>query len=405
MYQWISFLFTLMLALIIWPANTSAESVDFSPNTDVVQKTSEDELIDSNKDLSMTPGGKIRQILKVGTYNLWHGLDPVGLYKFREYETPMAREKRFQLFLKYARQADVDVWLLQEANMLPDIAERLATELDMDQVHQVDNCGVKLGWGLPVNFRSGLVILADRNLGLTDLGGRKLSGGFGFCGDILSLQLIEFRYAHFAGIKWRDRTIILGNLHLHHGAEADEQFKRKIGKLVNDGKLAKNQGERIIGTVDGSTDRRLAELKVLFNRLAEIGLGDASVILAGDFNASPDSRTMHYLFAEKGFIDATGPWNAKEGFYTWDFERNANTQYALDFKLPSDFELSEINEALRTASTHTRRLDYILLKSDSGLTAGAWSPFADQPEGELFASDHFGLIAEIVLEEGEAQPK
>ena len=333
--------------------------------------------------------------LRVANYNLWHGLDPVGVWKFREYETPEGRERRLQAFLKIARETDADLWFLEEVNPAPKLAARLARELGMDEIHQVDNCGMRLGVGLPVNLRSGLAILARKGAGLRKLAGPKLSGPPGFCGDLAGFQWKEFRYGLVGEMRWNGERVLVADTHLHHGPEVDGPLDADLAKLAAEGKIDRAKAGEVRRTVLGSTVRRHAELEALFATLDRLGARETPVIFGGDLNLSPDSEEMGRILA-RGLASVSGPWDPATGLYTWDLERNPNTKFSLDFELPYDFTDPDVVRVLRYAATRTRRLDYVLFRDP----AGRWSArdarlLGDRPVDGLFPSDHFGLAAVI----------
>jgi len=108
-------------------------------------------------------------------------------------------------------------------------------------------------------------------------------------------------------------------------------------------------------------------------------------ILLGDFNAHPDSTEMRFL---RGLASIDGcstyfqdAWEIAGGGgpgYTWD-NRNRFAAYAYE---------------------PDRRIDYVLVGPPDahgrGLVQAARLVF-DRPEDDVFASDHFGLVAELRL--------
>jgi endonuclease/exonuclease/phosphatase family metal-dependent hydrolase len=334
--------------------------------------------------------------LTIATYNLWHGLDPVGTLKFREYETREGREARLQAFLAVIRKADPDLLFLEEVNPLPKCARRIAGELGMDEIHQVDNCGLRIGpVGVPVNLRSGLAILAKRDLRLRRLGGRKLTGPFGLCSDLLGVQFREFRYGLAGAISWNDRRVLVAGVHLHHGPEIDGPLTADLERLVARGAIDDAERDRVRATVAASDARRRTELETLFVFLDGLGARETPLILAGDLNLSPDSAEMGRLLA-RGLTGVTGPWDPATGLYTWDLERNPNTRFSLDFSLPYDITQPDVVRVLKYAATRTRRLDYVLYRDPANrLTARDARLIGNAPVAGVFPSDHFGLAATI----------
>jgi endonuclease/exonuclease/phosphatase family metal-dependent hydrolase len=110
---------------------------------------------------------------------------------------------------------------------------------------------------------------------------------------------------------------------------------------------------------------------------------DLPPILTGDFNAHPDSAEMRFLRglasldgSSTYFQDAWEVAGAGGPGFTWD---NRN-RFAAHGHEPD------------------RRIDYILVgpadSSGRGRVEAAWLAF-EEPVGDLFASDHFGVVAEV----------
>jgi endonuclease/exonuclease/phosphatase family metal-dependent hydrolase len=110
---------------------------------------------------------------------------------------------------------------------------------------------------------------------------------------------------------------------------------------------------------------------------------DLPAVLLGDFNAHPDSNEMRFLrgLASLGgrstyFQDA---WDAASGSgHTWD-NRNRFAAYAWE---------------------PDRRIDYVLVgapgRDGRGRVESARLGF-ESPVGDVFASDHFGVVADLRL--------
>ncbi len=339
--------------------------------------------------------GTVRQQLKVVTYNLWHGLNPRGLIKFEESESPAERETRRQGFYKFVRRIDPDILFLQEVNPAPAMAARIGRDLGYDAVNVVDNAGLKIGaLGLPTNFRSGQAILAKPDMQLRALGKRKLSGGFGWTAWHSSFQFGEFRDAIAASVTINGRRVLLMGIHTHHGPEADEEIRAALDELVQNETITAVRRQEIIATFELASERRRSEITKALELAEATGLGHAPMLFAGDFNSSPQSPELLWLKGELGFRSTTVDDDPDSLLITWDHKRNKNTHFFHDFVPVNKFEPEVMRVLNRVVVTASKRLDYILYRNcddffgvvESGL-------FADELHEERYASDHFGIYA------------
>jgi endonuclease/exonuclease/phosphatase family metal-dependent hydrolase len=110
---------------------------------------------------------------------------------------------------------------------------------------------------------------------------------------------------------------------------------------------------------------------------------DLPPVLMGDFNAHPDSTEMRYL---RGLTSLDG--------------RSTYFQDAWDIGRPGDRGWTWDNRNCFAAHAHEpdRRIDYILVGPPDARGRGVVSTARlvfDEPVGDVFASDHFGVLAEI----------
>jgi len=333
--------------------------------------------------------------LRVLTFNLWHGLNPKGVISFEEYETPAGREARLKSFLRQARDLDPDVLLLQEVNPLPQLTGRIAEELGFDAVFAIDNAGVKIGpVGFPTNFRSGLAILARKNLGLKKLGARKLSGPPGIVSRAVCLQFAEFRFVLAAKVRLAGRDVLLLNAHLHHGSELTAERAALLLEMVANGIITAKRSAEIAGTIGLASKRRRLEMQRALDFVRDLGMENAPTIFGGDFNATPGAPELDWLLKAQGFSSATGDGEAERTLFTWDYQRNANTHFIEDFVPVNTFEPAVSKRMNRLEIGLSRRLDYVFFRNlDGFLTATDAGLFGDAPHDGRMASDHFGIFA------------
>jgi endonuclease/exonuclease/phosphatase family metal-dependent hydrolase len=341
------------------------------------------------------PRVKNENTLTVVTYNLWHGLNPTSAFKFQEYESEIEREKRLHGFLQIVRKLDPDIVFLQEVNPAPGKTRRVASALGYDSVYQIDNAGLKIfSLGLPTNLRSGLAILARKELGLKKLGARKLSGSPGGCSRVASFQLHEFRYALAAGVHVQGTDLLLINTHLHHGLAANPELKAALEQLVIQGKITREKEKEVLEKTRQAPVRRQKELETAVRFARTLGADRHPMIFAGDFNATPGAPELVWLTREIGFVSVTRDDDPEQVLMTWDTKRNPNTQFIANFKPPTEFA-SFIMEHMRPiVLQQSRRLDYIFFRpAGDFLRVGEAGLFGDEAQDGRMCSDHFGIYA------------
>lgn len=113
------------------------------------------------------------------------------------------------------------------------------------------------------------------------------------------------------------------------------------------------------------------ELLEFIRRRADKGI----VFVAGDFNAPPQTPEIHRMMLESGFIDLFGVKNPGEPGLTW---KNSNPFAAGSSVLMPD-----------------RRIDYIFMQGISITKVSSVQVVFTEPVNGIFASDHFGVLAEI----------
>ncbi len=338
--------------------------------------------------------------LKVLNYNVWHGLNPTSVLRFGEYETADARRSRYENFLSQARAFDADVLFLQEVNPAPGMSRRIAKDLGMDAVWQIDNAGLKLGSaGVPTNLRSGLTILARKDLELKKIGGKKLSGPRGFCNDWMTFQFNEFRFVLAASITVRGKEILLLNTHLHHGPEVTPETKDAMNALVENGDITRERADEILAVIAQACEKRRGELEKAMAFARSLGRENSPAIFAGDFNASPDAAELIWLRDDLGFHSVTKDEPGEGFFYTWDWQRNENTHQIDSFVPVNTFPEEKVNKAIHDLEIGlSRRIDYIFYRNADDLFADFESGlFGDKPKDGRMASDHFGIWANFAL--------
>jgi len=318
--------------------------------------------------------------LRVLTINVWSGLDYRGLLSCGEYESPLRREARFQLLVREIKALDPDLIFVQEANGRPlqSYCSRLARFLGYDEIHQICLAGIKLGYvGIPANLNEGNGILARPSLDLEKLDEWKLSGSPGIYSDYLAFHLDETISALAGRIRLNGARLYLVCAHLSAGAPDEAGSKRR--------------------------EKEIRRLVKHLRRLPDSSL----VIVAGDFNAAPDSREMRLFATESGFLDAFAA-HGTQTVATWDPQGNENAALGAQPLDARGRKLDARGTLEAVSASYPSRLDYIFLsapcESEDVLgchvvmdSAGAWQQRAGAETLRTHVSDHYGVLAEVDL--------
>ena len=339
-----------------------------------------------------------RETMKILTFNLWHGLARESSTRLVSLEPPDHQERRMQDFLQRVRRDPVDLIFLQEANPAGAVARRLSLALEMDEIHKVCNAGLKLVVGLPPALKSGLAILARRDLGLERVGSLKLpDSGPCWCGDTVSFQVREHRYALVGRIEWDGRTIILVCTHLHHTRPLDDETRSRLTKAVYRGEISQRDFEKIVRGIDDRVARRARQARALVAFL-EQQYPDMAVILAGDFNAEPGSPAIQEIVTSRGFLDTYAEKGKTRG-YTWDPSRNPNARLGPRTGRKDPYADGTVAGILKARDMRSRRIDYVFLNDafarDQVISSRLFA--AEPMPGGLYCSDHFGVLTTIAL--------
>jgi endonuclease/exonuclease/phosphatase family metal-dependent hydrolase len=129
---------------------------------------------------------------------------------------------------------------------------------------------------------------------------------------------------------------------------------------------------------------RMAQVRALVERLAELPRGDYPVVLAGDMNAEPDSDEIRLLCGHK-----TAP--ARPGFVLVDAWR-----YASD--VGPAWTWDRANPHVLATLEPSARIDYVLVgPPHSGRRGHVVSArrIGAEPVGGVWPSDHAGVLAEL----------
>ncbi len=344
------------------------------------------------------------QTLKVATFNLWSGLDYHGILSMGEYESPIQRERRFRVMLKGLRTEHPDVIALQEANPAHGIASRLADSLGYDAIWQRVNGGLKFGpVGIPWNLNEGLVILARKELAIELDDVWDLARGPGVFGNGFSLHAREENIALVAKIRYLGVPIFLINVHMTSVVPVDSLNDATLADILEKEGIERSEGTKYMLAYRRGEKAIERQLDLLGHYITERTSG-ISKIVVGDFNVPSSSPFMQRFLAKTKLFDANS-LSKERVSNSWDPDKNFNIRYSRDSLDASHKRLSPLALLGALYDGHPRNIDHILV--DSVFTGSSpWSvrTIFDVAEDGVFASDHYGLSAEIPVAEFLSHP-
>ena len=342
------------------------------------------------------------------TYNLWHGLSPSATpLAFEALEPSARRILREEMQLETLARLDPDVSFFQEVNPVGRRGAELASALKASYVSQPDLVGLKLfGIGLPINLNSGLLTAISKRWTTKKLEAISLSRpGLNLVHHWASWQLREERFAVFTETmlpNWG--RVLLVNTHLHHGIESSEDLLLKLEGLAKELELSEQMVSELRDRLRKGNERRALEFKTLMNKIAGYRRKYAAVLLAGDFNSTPQSELSSKL-KEEGFLDVWHETNPSEAGLTFDGIRN-KANHLLQARFPltlvvEDLSFSaKVKESLlalaREQEMRARRIDYLWLHPGTLNVRFKKAELIGLPDSDgLAPSDHFGVCADL----------
>ena len=335
------------------------------------------------------------QSLRVATINVWSGLDySIGCTSGR-YETEAEQLARFRLLVNELREQKPDIIAIQESNPVRKFSIAFAESLDYDEIHQSVNGGIRIaGAGIPTNLDEGIAILAHPRLQLRKERSYKISGGFGLHGDFLSLQMQEANFMLVGKIVAEGNSILVATL--HPKAVVPLTMLDTILVWQKDGRISESQYTTLSASIEDEASQRETSFESSIEEL-ESDYPDQAIILLGDFNAAPQSNELRWLTQSRSFFDIVPDDDSL--IATWDPGINININASVSPVL-ADGSLKSQSEQLGAAYDRTRRrIDYILLNAKCRMAVEEQTAriFLNEPQNGLYASDHYGVVAELTL--------
>ncbi len=333
--------------------------------------------------------------VKFVTINVWFGMDGRGVYKIGDYENQARKKARFSVLIAGLQELSPDVVAIQEANRLPGYARKISRVLDYHAVWKVQNSGVKIaGFGIPVNFTAGNVILTKKNHYLKYLESCRLSGR-GILFNFFSIHFSEMRNAMASLVEIAGHPILIFNTQTHFSLILEEKWQAAVDDMLDRREISTREMKSIKKQLHASHNRTEQDILKLLEFIQRITRKfDYPYVIMGDFNTTRKSEALSKMVSELGLLDPFRIKNPHASGYTWDPRRNTNTAFdASSFwadgktrrdplkRLTSEFD-----------ATTPRRIDFIFLSQhfSAELIQQANLAFVE-PVHRLFASDHFGV--------------
>jgi len=338
--------------------------------------------------------------LKIISFNVWFGLDGNGIFRMGEHETGQEKEKRYRGLVAGLREYDPDILFIQEANPLPGYARRLAKDVGMDEIHAVNNGGIRAGpVGVPTNLRMGIAILAKPGLNLKKVGTYRTSGT-GIVGDFFCFHLSEVREL-LAGVVYPNtRPLYLFCMHAHASVPDSDEYRSRLKALLEAEGADPARYEYYESNLAAGFERVEKDIMGGIPYIEEVTRGGEPFVVAGDFNAySPVFPSIGKLAARLQLTDSFAVLHPGDPGYTWDPFRNPLTIWDAA-KTWADGEAKDLLGRLEAefAGTVPQRIDYIFLSDDFASKNMVRSEVIfTEPNEDIFVSDHFGVMTEVLL--------
>jgi endonuclease/exonuclease/phosphatase family metal-dependent hydrolase len=326
------------------------------------------------------PSGEIRIL----TINVWSGLTYKGFFKMGEYQHHP--EKRYQLLVSEIRKLSPDVLAIQEANLLPFYAKRLAVDLDYEVIYRVALGGIRFGsLGIPTNMREGQAILVKKPWTIENLDKKRL-GGQGIATNWLCLHFGEITQALLGRVVIYGKPLYLYNVHLHEGPFKGSVLEAMFKRLAQE--MTTEKLEEARKAIEKDIKRRKDEIANLIKFVEETLPPGMPAIILGDFNTTSESGELEPLLAGDRWVDSFRIMNPHEEGMTWDPQHNPNYRPAETVKDP-------YGTLQAYHGSHPYRIDFILVNNHIPRDDVLESRVVMTPMDGLSPSDHYGVLTTL----------
>ncbi len=322
--------------------------------------------------------------IRILTINVWSGLTYKGFFKMGEHQHDP--EKRYQLLVSEIRKISPDIIAIQEANLLPYYAKRLAKEMDYEVIYRVALGGIRFGsFGIPTNMQEGQAILVKKPWTIEDLGKKRL-GGRGIVTNWFCLHFGEITQSLLGRAIIHGRPLYVYNVHLHEGPFKGTLLEAMLKRLARE--MMKEKVEEAKKAAEKDMERRRVEITNLIKFAEEtLPLGMPAIIL-GDFNTTVESGELDPLLAGGKWMDSFRAKNLHEEGATWDPQHNPNYRPAEKVKDP-------YGTLHAYHGSHPYRIDFILVSSNIPRDHILESRVVFTPVDGLSPSDHYGVLTTL----------
>jgi hypothetical protein len=308
--------------------------------------------------------------LRILHINVWSGLDYKGHLKMGEYESEADREKRFLALCRQIRQLKPDVIGINEANKLPDYAERLARETGLEVFYHVGVGGVRLGpVGLPWNLREGDAVLAQKDLNPRLVGRKQLSGGY--VGNWATFHFSDATQIVAIQLTVTNMPIFIFVTHWHSSLPDAPYVLSKAAELKESGTITGDEYRDVLARIGEGVAVRMSEARMTADFIRETA-GSYPCVLMGDLNAEVGSQEINALL-QFGMLDTYRSANADSSGFTWDPRTNLNYRTYYAKQSPSEIGSDACARIAYLTREIPKRIDYIFLGPSTVPTSGAIS--------------------------------
>jgi len=323
--------------------------------------------------------------IRILTVNVWSGLTYEGTLKVGRYaDRP---EKRYEALAAQIRELAPDIIAIQEANPLPDYAERLAADLDYRVVYGVALGGVRLGpVGLPWNLREGNALLVRKPWTVVEVAKARLDG-WGIVTNWFCFHFVETTQALMCRAVVNGKPAYICNVHLHSGPFHGPAFDDALARLARE--LTENAVADARQRAEEDMARRHAELANLNRFLGETLPPRTPAVLLGDFNTTSESGELDALLAGGKWLDSFRSVNPDAEGQTWDPVHNPNI--GVQGPTPDPYGL-----LCAYHERHPSRVDLVLLANIPRERISRSRVVLTPRSDGLCASDHYGVLTTLM---------